>query len=121
MFYIYRRHLPHWRLSLATYFVTWRLHRSQPDLPPEERDSIVDAIRRFDQQRYRLFAYVVMNDHVHVLVTPSETVRLENLVQAWKSSTAHLLKKRGRRGCIWQAEYFDRIVRSGSDLAEKSR
>ena len=69
-FYTYRRRLPHWRLKGAAYFVTWRRNRSQLDLTPAERSTIVAALRYSDGERYNLDGYVVMNDHVHVLVSP---------------------------------------------------
>jgi hypothetical protein len=61
-FFVYRRRLPHWRLNGATYFVTWRLQRSQHALSPAERSMVVKALRFFEKDRYDLFAYVVMDD-----------------------------------------------------------
>jgi REP element-mobilizing transposase RayT len=66
----YRRNLPHWRQEQATYFVTWRLARGQQELDGSERDLVGAAMRKFDAQRCELAAYVVMDDHVHALVTP---------------------------------------------------
>jgi hypothetical protein len=66
----YRRKLPHWRQDQVTYFVTWRLAREQWELDSNERDLVMTAIRKFDGRRYELAAYVVMNDHVHVLLAP---------------------------------------------------
>ena len=51
----------------ATYFVTWRLHPNQPLLQPEERTLVQTAILYFEGIRYHITAYVVMDDHVHVL------------------------------------------------------
>ena len=121
-FWMYRRRLPHWRLTEATYFVTWRLHAGQPDLAPAERELVVSALRHFNGDRYELLAHVVMNDQVHALVTPLGQRRLEDIVQAWKSYTAHILKKREQRsGSLWQAEYFDRIVCDDAELIEKAQ
>jgi REP element-mobilizing transposase RayT len=116
----YRRNLPHWRLSGATYFVTWRLLRALPELTAAERTIVAEAIRRFDGQKYGLEAYVVMNDHVHVVLAPLGDVRLQDVVAAWKSYTTHRLQREhGRPGAVWQEEYFDRIVRDEAELAEK--
>ena len=73
---LYRRKLPHWRTEGATYFVTWRLALEQSRLAPPERDLVAAAVRAFDGQRYRLAAWVAMDDHVHVLLTPLGTWRL---------------------------------------------
>ena len=50
-FYIYRRNLPHWRLTGSVYFVTWRVHEKQTELRPDERSSVASAIKHFDGQR----------------------------------------------------------------------
>lgn len=71
----YRRKLPHLRMQGSVYFVTWRLAKTQPALHPEEKTSVVAAIRHFDGLRYELIAYVVMDDHVHVLVLPFPIIR----------------------------------------------
>lgn len=119
-FFAYRRNLPHWRLTGAVYFVTWRIHSGQSDLKPAERDLVASGLLHFNAQRYRLYAYVVMNDHVHVLVQPLAGHSLESIVQSWKSFTARVLQKAfGRIGAIWQREYFDRIVRDEDEFWEK--
>lgn len=119
---IYRRRLPHWRMEGSVYFVTWRLHTSQSDLNPDERSIITSAIKHFDAVRYNLFAYVVMHDHVHVIVKPSEKYPLEKLVHSWKSFTANHLQHQFRRErSIRQDEYFDRIIRDETELLEKAQ
>ena len=121
-FLVYRRRLPHWRMTGAIYFVTWRLHRLQAELSPEERSRVVSALRHFDRERYVLLAYVVMNDHVHTLVNPLGGYRLQDIVHSWKSFTTHILQRAdGRRASLWQDEYFDRIVRDEAELVEKAQ
>ncbi|HEY3268425.1 MAG TPA: transposase [Armatimonadota bacterium] len=119
-FHIYRRKsLPHWRISSAAYFVTWRLERRQAALSPTERDMVMDAILHHRGSRYDLDAYVVMDDHVHVVLTTIPPWTLEQTVQGWKSFTAHELVRAGRRPPVWQREYLDRIVRDEDELCQK--
>jgi REP element-mobilizing transposase RayT len=118
MLKLYRRKLPHWRLEGSTYFVTWRVARDRSNLEPAERELVARTLRRFDNQRYELLAYVVMNDHVHVVVTPRPGTSLEALVCSWKSYTAHQLP-RGPSGRVWQSEYMDRIIRNDAELDQK--
>lgn len=74
----------------------------------------------FDRTRYDLFSFVVMNDHVHVVVRPFVQYPLEKLLHSWKSYTASQMQKTGSRvGQVWQDEYFDRIVRDEDELREK--
>jgi REP-associated tyrosine transposase len=115
---VYRRRLPHFRLDGATYFVTWRPERGRTDLEPAERDEVAQSLCRIDGERYELHAFVVMNDHVHLVVTPNPKVPLERLVQAWKSSTAHRLPK-APSGRLWQSEYQDRIIRNEHEMRQK--
>ncbi len=104
------------------YFVTWRLYRDQPELNPQEKDVIASALRYFDKQRYDLFAFVVMPDHVHVLVTLKNGFLLHQIVHTWKSYSAYQLQRDFyRRNCIWQDEYFDRIVRDQDEFNEKAQ
>ena len=83
--------------SEATYFVTWRLGHGQPDLTPAERDDVAEALRHFNATRYKLAGYVIMNDHVHVVVEPADGERLEAIVHSWKSFTAHRFARAGSR------------------------
>jgi REP element-mobilizing transposase RayT len=116
----YRRRLPHWRNNGAVYFTTWRLNKDQAELAPAEREFVVSALRHFDGKRYHLEAFVVMNDHVHVLLRTLGPYGLEDLVHSWKSFTANRMQRDcGRRGRIWQDEYFDRVVRDDAEFAQK--
>ena len=112
----YRRRLPHWRREGATYFVTWRLHRSQPGLTGAERRAVLETIRYSDGTRFALLAAVVMEDHVHALVSPLGIERLEALVRNWKACGASRLRAAGRTAPFWQREYYDTIVRSPAGL-----
>jgi len=119
---IYRRRLPHWRLDGATYFVTWRLHRGQAWLSPAERSLVLGVLQRFDGVRYRLHALVVMDDHVHVVVTPMAEWELGQILHSWKSFSANQLQRyAGRHGKVWQADSHDRIIRNAGELAQKIR
>jgi REP element-mobilizing transposase RayT len=109
-----------YRAGGYAYFLTWRIHSAQSDLKPEEKDQIVSALKHFDGERYEVLGYVVMNDHVHVLVWPEDQYALEDIVHSWKSYSAHQLqRKHGRKGRIWQDESFDRIIRDEEELYDK--
>ncbi len=107
----YRCRLPHVRVDGATYFVTWRVRRDQPDLAFTERAVVMATILHARGRRFQLDAVVVMNDHVHVIVTPGEGHSVEGIVQAWKGVSAVRLRTAGRLGGCWQREYYDRVIR----------
>jgi putative transposase len=117
---IYRRKLPHWRKAESVYFVTWRLHHSQIELTPDELQLLTAALNHFDGKRYELLAYVVMHNHIHVIVESNNEHQLQAIVHSWKSFSANRLQREyGRKGNIWQDEYFDRIVRNEEEFLQK--
>ncbi len=74
---------------------------------------VEDALHYFDSERYRLQAWVVMPNHVHVLLTLLEGHSLSSIVHSWKSFTAKEANRAlGREGQFWQVEYFDRFIRN---------
>lgn len=117
----YRGGLPHWRLDGVVSFVTWRLSKSQFDLSPPEKSAVLETIMYSENRDFLLYAYVIMNDHVHVLVQPNENKSLEKIIHSWKSYSARRLQADFRRlNRVWQREYFDRIVRNDEEFTEKS-
>jgi len=71
-----------------------------------------DALRHFDGRRYRLGAWVIMPNHVHVIVRTLPGHALGDVLHSWKSFTSKQINHAlGRSGALWQREYFDRIVR----------
>jgi putative transposase len=117
---ITRRRLPHWRLEGSVYFVTWRLLKGLPDLMPAERGLVCSIIRKDNHSRCELYAFVVMNDHVHVVLRPTGMHKLETILHTWKSLSAHQLQRlHGRRGSVWLTESWDRIIRDEDELYEK--
>ena len=141
----YRRHLPHWQPDGVEFFVTWRLHGSLPvgcNSITTGR-SFVEADRQLEKCGFgphwleapqiaacveetlieaergwglcRLSAWVVMPNHVHVLLYPLE--ELAHVLLVLKSASARranrLLARTGQR--FWQDESFDRWVRDSHE------
>ena len=66
-----------------------------------------------DGVKYALAAWCIMPTHVHALIELRFEASLAEIVQTWKSSTAHAINKNeGRRGRLWRREYFDRFMRT---------
>jgi REP element-mobilizing transposase RayT len=118
----YQRNLPHYRVDCAgiEYFVTWCLVKGQEPLTDIERDVVSGALQHWDRVRCRLSAYVVMDDHVHVMLgLLRDDDRLERLLQSWKAFTGHRLAwEFGRRRPVWQRESYDRVVRNDREFEE---
>lgn len=117
-----RQPRPRLRAANATYFVTWELQRLQPELSPAERTIVADTLRFFDGTRYDLHAWVVMNDHVHVVVRPRDTWALDAIVHSWRSFAANAIFKASTRGApLWLRDGYDRVVLIEGEFEEKVR
>lgn len=80
---------------------------------------VAGALRHFDDERYRLHAWVVMPNHVHALVQPLPGFALEEILHSWKSFTANRANALlGSRGVFWQHESYDHWVRDEAELAQ---
>ncbi len=83
----------------------------------EAAEIVVGALRFFDGQRYVLDSFVVMPNHLHLLVTPAPDFDLSEILRSWKTFTSRQINALVQRsGAFWQAENFDHIVRSESHL-----
>ncbi|MCC6463785.1 MAG: transposase [Planctomycetes bacterium] len=75
------------------------------------------ALKHFDGQRYRLLAWAIMPNHVHVLFTPLLGFRLPSILHSWKSFTANRINRLlNRSGPLWQPESYDHLIRDRADL-----
>ena len=75
------------------------------------------ALQRFDGLRYRLFAWCIMPNHVHVVFQPKEPNKLAEILHSWKSYSAQRANMiLSRRGALWQREYYDHLIRDGKQL-----
>jgi len=73
---------------------------------------VEDALLHFDGKRYKLLEWVVMPNHVHVLVEINAEYQLSQIVHSWKSFTAKEANRiLGTSGRYWQPDYFDRFIR----------
>jgi type I restriction enzyme R subunit/putative DNA methylase len=79
---------------------------------------VQDALLCFDGVRYRLLAWVVMPNHVHVLFQPMEGWTIARIVSSWKSFTGRRLSSLLPASLgsnvvhrVWHREYWDRCIR----------
>ena len=94
---------------------------------PVVTEMVQASFLHFDGERYRLFAWVVMSNHVHVLFQSLAGWAIAKIVASWKSFTgrriaAHMDQvgwggqfaawRSGVNRRVWQREYWDRFMRS---------
>ena len=76
------------------------------------RKIVEDALLFHDGQQYDLVAFVVMPNHVHILIKLKEGYELTAIMRSLKSFTAKEINKNEKKsGPIWQSESYDRLIR----------
>ena len=86
------------------------------------RDIIEEAMMYFHGKRYRIHAYVIMPNHVHVLLSTWGGYDMRLIVGSWKKYSARLINKiYNRNGILWERECFDHMVRSPEAYEAKLR
>jgi putative transposase len=95
--------------ELRTYFVTFSSVDRRRLFQVESRAELMVAmlLRYRSEGRFALHAFVVMPDHVHVLVTPAEEVSLEKAIQFIKGGFSFRLKSKFD---VWERGHFDKRV-----------
>ncbi len=79
---------------------------------PTNRAIVEEVLRHQEGETHELHAFVIMPNHVHVLVRLLSGCRLEDRVRRWKTwSARHINQQTGRTGPLWQEGYWDRLVR----------
>ena len=88
----------------------------------------------FDGKRYRLLAWVIMSNHMHVLFQPLNGWTVAKIVASWKKFTARKIcdfrkanpahqekfanQEIGGPGRVWHREYWDRYMRDEQQLQQ---
>jgi putative DNA methylase len=86
---------------------------------PELAAVVERALLYFQGERYTLSAWCVMSNHVHAVVTPHSGHPLTEIVQSWKSFSAHQINKiEKRQGAVWQRETFDHLIRDEASFGK---
>jgi REP element-mobilizing transposase RayT len=61
---------------------------------------IIQNWMHFDSQRYKLLAWVVMPNHVHVLIEPLNEWPLNKIIATWKTYTGKKIREWKQRGDV---------------------
>ena len=103
----------------GTYFVTFSTFNRRKLLVVEIYVRIfLKTLYRYRREgRYSLHAFVVMPEHVHLLLTPANDVTIEKAVQLIKGAYSHELGGIiGRNQEIWERGFTDHRVRNEQDF-----
>jgi REP element-mobilizing transposase RayT len=86
---------------------------------PEIADMVAEALHHFDGEEYRLESWVVMPNHVHLVLWPIPNFTLSEILKSRKRHTARqanlLLGRTGQT--FWQPESYDHWIRNDGEKA----
>ncbi len=74
---------------------------------------LIDTLAYYrDEQKFFLHEFVIMPDHIHLLLTPANAISLERAMQFIKGGFSYRLKN---RGSVWQASFTNHRIRDFED------
>jgi putative transposase len=114
--------LTHRTLPGCTYFVTTKAWQSHAIFQvPETAQILIECMLGYqDKGAYLLHEFVVMPNHLHLLLTPSVDTSLERAMQLIKGGSSHEIHiRRGQKAPIWQSGFHEQTVRDARDYESK--
>ena len=127
------RHYDHLNTARLVTFSCYRRHRFLTN--DRVMNVFIEHLREL-RERYKLtvLGYVIMSEHVHLVLHPPDEVKLGPIVGELKSRSARQMlaedlvvlppdcrvRKDGReRNCVWQPRGYDHNCRTGDTVLEK--
>jgi len=123
-FRIYKRNLPHWEQPGGVYFITFRTVKGVI-LSDDAKEIVFESILFHNNKKSKLYAGVVLKDHVHLILQPLEKTKdayysIREIMHSIKSFSANRINRQlKKKGSVWVVESFDRIVRNEKEFIQK--
>ena len=93
--------------------VTWQ--RTPLVRPAQPAELMMDVLEHYrEQKKYVLHEFVIMPDHLHLLLTPAADISLERAMQLIKGGFSYRLGKT-KRGLVWQESFTNHRIRDDQD------
>lgn len=108
----------------GTYFVTSRTWESRAIFKADPPCEIfIESLLSYrDKAAYALHAFVLMPDHMHIILTPAENTSLERAVQFIKGGSAKAIRDRLIFSFpVWQRGFSDHRIRDAADYDVRLR
>jgi len=105
-----------------TYFVTTKAWQNRALFQvPDSAAILVECLFRYrDKGAYLLHEFVVMPNHLHLLLTPGEETSLEKAMQLIKGGSSHEIhQQRAHKMQIWHSGFHEETVRDERDYRNK--
>ena len=104
--------------SQRTFFITTVTWQRVPIFRVESRARLlIDVLLDYrDQKKYLLHEFVIMPDHLHVLLTPEPGISVERVVQFIKGGYSYRLRRKEKIQ-VWQQSFTNHRIRNAEDFA----
>ena len=113
----HRFHIPE-----AIYFVTSKTHRNRKFFMDEKNaQTLLNCINNFRKEgRYLLLAFVIMPDHLHIILSPDGEEEISKIMHSIKRGCARLINQMwSSKEPVWQRSFYERIIRDEKEFWEK--
>jgi putative transposase len=112
-------HLKRYQSEGSYHFITFSCYRRLPYLNNDAARIVFEEILERLRQRHQfyIFGYVLMPEHVHLLLSEPRRHPLATTLNVLKAETSKLLK--GDRRQFWQTRYYDFNVLTHRKHVEK--
>jgi putative transposase len=96
----------------ALHFITFSCFHRLPFLQTPQPKDTIEAVLEQTRARHgaRIYAYMLMPEHVHVLINEPPSNLPARVLKAFKQITSRTLRR--DRSQFWQARYFDANIPS---------
>jgi len=116
--------LQHKTVAGCTYFVTTKTCQNRVIFQvPENAEILIRCMRGYrDRGAYRLHEFVVMPNHLHLLLTPGDETSLEKAIQLIKGGSSYQIhQQRGGKTLIWSSGFHEATIRDSEDFEARRR
>jgi len=105
------------------YFITTRLDGNLSVFNDEECCLLLLKDLNFyrNELDYKIYSYVIMPDHFHWIVHPSEKTDISLIMNKIKGHSSFIINKQLKRaGQLWQKGFHNHVIRNGKDFEVKA-
>jgi putative transposase len=107
--------------STQNHFVTFSCYHRRPLFQPDASKAIFETALERTRRKFnlRVYGYVVMPEHVHLLLGEPEQGLLSEALKSFKQGVSRRLL--GDTEHFWQKRYYDFNIRNARQFSEKLR
>jgi REP-associated tyrosine transposase len=116
--------LKRFQQSAQSHFITFSCYHRMPKLTEPAVCRILLEALESARKRFgiRIFGYVLMPEHVHLLVSEPESAPLAGAIRFMKLTSAKQIHAQAHfDGPFWQTRYYDRNIRGYDEFVLKLR